>query len=133
MSDLQAASRTLARHAERGMTDRCTITAQGGEPVYDPETNSYQTPDRTVIYEGRCRVVATAMGERIVEHAGGPITLATYRVYVPRDVDGVREGHQLEVTSSTDPALEGRTLHIADVLFSTHQPARRLVATYQHR
>lgn len=37
------------------MTDACVVTRAGGEPVYDPQTGEYVTP-QVPIYEGKCRL-----------------------------------------------------------------------------
>ena len=102
-----------------------------GEPVFDPETGEYATPE-TEVYEGKCQIVPASLSDRVVVIGETPTTLKLYKVYVPRSVTEVKEGHIGEVVSSLDPALVAARLFVKDVLFETHQPTRRIIGEYRH-
>jgi hypothetical protein len=102
-----------------------------GEPVFDPETGEYEVSE-TDVYEGKCQIVPAAISDRVVVIGETPTTLKLYKVYVPRSVTTIQEGHGGEVLASQDPALVGKRLFVKDVLFETHQPTRRVVAEYRH-
>lgn len=52
---LETLVRRSRRDAEKLMTDTCVV-ARGGEPVFNPETGQYDTPDGEPVYEGKCRL-----------------------------------------------------------------------------
>lgn len=103
-----------------------------GEPVFDPDTGETTTPETTVI-ETKCQIVPTSIADRVVEVAEAPLTLKLYKIYVPRDVDSIKEGHLGEVLTSSDPALPGARLFVKDVVFETHQASRRVIGEYRHQ
>lgn len=127
---LRHASRTLARVAEREMVDTIRFV-ELGEPVLDEDTGEYETPE-TEVYEGKCQIVPASLTERFVVIGETPTTLKLYKVYLPRTITAVKEGHIGEVVASLDPALVGARLFVKDALFETHQPTRRLVTEYRH-
>lgn len=127
---LTQASRTLARVAEREMKDTIRFF-ELGEPVLDEDTGDYEV-EETDVYEGKCQIVPASLSDRFVVIGETPTTLKLYKVYLPRVVTAVREGHIGEVVASLDPALIGARLFVKDALFETHQPTRRLVTEYRH-
>lgn len=131
MPNFKATTATLARMAEGYMTDRIRFIALG-EPEFDAETGETTVPETDVI-ETKCQIVPTSISDRVVEVAEAPLTLKLYKIYVPRDVTSIREGHLGEVVSSSDPALPGQRLFVKDVMFETHQASRRVVAEYRHQ
>lgn len=122
----------LARTFERHFGDECLITKEGaGEPVYDEQTLTYDDPPRETVYEGKCLVAPASTAERIVEAAGALVTLKGYVILVPRSQTEIREGHRVEMTSTSDAALLNEHLWVKDVVLGTNVPARAVIAEFQ--
>ena len=118
----------LRRHAESRMVDRCRITVPAGDPVFDPETGEYSTPDETVVYEGRCEVQASdGLGESTPQFGDAAVTTYRFTVKVPISVTGLAEGQDGEILSSRwDPDLPGTQFIIRAWHGKSHATSRRL-------
>lgn len=112
--------------AESLMTDACTVTRAGDEPVLNEDTLEYETGTDPV-HAGKCRVQAgTSLATE--REAGDRLTFGT-RVVVslPLTVDGVESGDLVTVTASAyTPQLVGRAYRVRSVVTKSHPTALRL-------
>ena len=101
----------MRTQAESLMLDTCTITAPGGEPVWDDEAGEYVTPPGIVVYQGRCQVPSTHPNAQDADAgetnwAKGMVSLRLPARPLEGDVGdplAVADGHTVEVT--TRPGL----------------------------
>lgn len=134
MANLETVARTLGRMHETAMNDECQILDESDEQTFNEETGEYEAADPTLVYEGRCRVipvVSNARDRNIEEVGEALLTVTGYTVHLPREVEGIHEGHIIVLTTSLDPALDGRRLRVSDVVLATHEPTRRVLAQDQ--
>lgn len=111
---------------EETFADSCTLNEPDGESVFDPNTGTYTETPGAEVYAGACAVAPTG-GERVVLVAGDPVTLRTYTVRLPWDVDGAAVD-QLVTVTTVDGHLNGRTLRVLDVQGRTTPIERVLIA-----
>ena len=116
----------LSRYARRFQQAACTITADGGDPTFDPATGTYTDPPRVTVYDGGC-LVQPASGDRVVQFEEQAVSLRTYEVHLAGAAAGVQVGQQVEVTSGRDPDLDGLELVVVDVEKSSTLTSRRLI------
>jgi hypothetical protein len=110
------------------MSDACTISRAGtGEPVYDPETDTYTYPTAGEIYDGKCRV-RPADTVDLDQEAGEMVTGARrYVVLVPMSVTDVHRNDIVDVTASAlDSALVGTRFRVLGSAKGSQITARRL-------
>ena len=69
--------------AERLMTDTCTITRAGGEPVYDATTDTYTFPAGSTVYEGKCKVRSRQAMAATPEAGEGVVVVARRELHLP--------------------------------------------------
>lgn len=105
----------------------CTITSEGGAPVFDPATGSYTPADPVMVYDGPCRVRTLHTQDMNVQIGDLPDGISRYVVTLPHTATGVARDQFLTVTDGTDPDLQGRPLRITDVQYSEWQLGRRLI------
>ena len=86
------------RQAESLMVDTCRITS-GGEPVTDPDTGEV-TNERTVVYEGRCKVQSKAAAIQSAEAGEASFTVVSREVHIPANAAEIRDGFEVEITTS---------------------------------
>lgn len=124
--DLAAALPELRAQAESMMRDTCVITGDGGEPVWNDETGTYDTPASVTIYTGKCRLrMPRAAGTRV---DSGAATWAVDDGVLSLPVDGsqaVTAGHVAVVTLGSDPLTTVRAT-VQATHAQTDSTARRL-------
>lgn len=108
---------------ERRFVDSCVVKRQTGE-TFDPDTGQ-ATPTYATQYSGPCLVRPgspsdTVAGEQQVE-------LRTYTVLVPHHVTTPQVDDLVDVTSTRDGVLNGKTLVVRNVSSDTYNTVRRLV------
>jgi len=86
------------RAAEALMVDECRITAPG-ETVTDPDTGEV-TNERTVVYEGRCKVQSREGAATNPEAGEHSFTVVSRQVHIPVNAADVRDGYEVEITAS---------------------------------
>lgn len=102
----------LTRLRTSWMDSACTITRPGdGEPVWDGE--KYVTPPVTV-YAGKCLLRPWDSEARVVQAGDRPVSLNTYRLHVPADVEA-RIDDVVVITGSADDQAVGSTFRVIDV------------------
>lgn len=119
----------VRRKVARLLTDECTITRSAGRPVYDKSSSTTMTAPGTTIYKGACRVVG-AGGQRSADMAGEPFVQQGYLADLPVDAPEIKPEDRLVLTSTSDPALAGRSLRVADIVKGgSYAVTRRLSLT----
>jgi hypothetical protein len=88
----------LRAQAEALMVDECRITAPG-ETVTDPDTGEV-TNERTVVYEGRCKVQSREGAATNPEAGEHSFTVVSRQVHIPVNAADVRDGFEVEITGS---------------------------------
>jgi hypothetical protein len=117
----------LRAEAEALMTSTCSIAPPGTEPVTDPDTFEVTFPPGTAVYTGPCRVRPASQGQGSSATAGGAEVFSfDYLVSIPFAEADVREGHQLTISASPDPALVGVVVEVQKVDRGEQITARRL-------
>jgi len=113
--------------AEQLMTDAVIITAPGeGEPVFDPETGDYSTPEPVTLYEGKCRVQVPNVMETTPEYGGREVTVQTAILSVPVGVEDVPVGATATITAAAfDPDLVGAVYRVTALHHKSQPTARR--------
>lgn len=118
---------TLARgraHAERLMTDTCTITRVTAETL---DADHDLTPTTTEVYTGKCRIRPRQTQDRMLEHGGDDIGAADLVVSIPITATGVQPGDTVTVDTSTyDADAVGRTYTVLGSVHGSQVTARRL-------
>ena len=115
--------------ASRRMTSHVIVETPGGDPVWDPDTESMIPGEPTIHYEGQAFVRAAGTAGRVVDAAGQLVLVKGYEVDLPGGI-GVAfpEGASLIVTSCpTTPDLVGTRLSIAEAPLTDWQVSRRLL------
>lgn len=119
--------------ATGGMNATCQILAPGtGEPTVDPDTGEVTGPAGVPIWQGRCRVQATASQQARIEQALDEVSIRGYLVQLDETGDPVPavdpEVHTVKVlTAVNDPQLVGRVLTVVDVALGSERFTRDLV------
>lgn len=111
------------------MTSHVIVETPGGDPVWDPETESMIPGAPTIHYEGPAYVRAAGSAGRVVDAAGEVVLVKGYEVDLPGGTGtAFPEGAVLLVTSCpTTPDLAETRLHIVEAPLSDWQIARRLL------
>ena len=124
--DIAAALPDLRAHAESLMWDSCVITGDGGAPVWNDETGTYDSPAGSTIYSGKCRLrMPRAAGNRV---DSGEASWAVDDGVLSLPVDGsqaVTAGPVAVVTLGLDP-LVSVTVTVQATHAQTASTARRL-------
>lgn len=114
--------------AESLMTSTCTIRADDGAEVTDPESGEVTRAPGTEVYSGPCRVRQPGNWGRTAEAGGEQISPNSFQVSVPFAVSTVERGHRVTVDASDDPQLVGRTFTVRfSPVMGAHITARRLI------
>lgn len=118
------------------LPDTCTITRTAAEATLDPVTGDLVPDPPTVIYSGSCRVRPRGSQEQDTQVGDLHETLGPYVATLPAlssatgvtagDPNNVRVDDYLEVTASTDGAMDGRAFQVRHVGWSSWQIDRRL-------
>lgn len=114
--------------AEGTFTAQCRLRdpAADVEGPFDPDTGTRPVTKAAPYYDGPCRVQQMHTPRR-GETAEQQTAEHDYLVQVPKTVTGVREKHRIEIYGSNDAALNGRELHVADVMRGSLTWSRDLV------
>lgn len=115
------------RRAESAMLDRCRITSDG-ESVWDEGTLDTVEGPRTVVYEGKCRLLSPYRAPTTASTPGQVQAVQLSRLSLPvADSLGVLEGMEVEyLASESDPDLVGKKFRIAGGAQQSDATARRL-------
>ena len=97
---MSAADALLAgrRAAEALMVDECRITAPG-DTVTDYQTGNVTT-ERTLVYEGKCKVQSRAAAITSAEAGEASFTVVSREVHIPANAAEIRDGYEVEITGS---------------------------------
>jgi len=125
MADL---SRTLSRgriHAERLMTDTCTIEVESGE-TFDAGTLT-RTPTYSTLYQGKCRVRPRDTQDRIIDSAGADSGVADVTLSIPVSDVVIPPRARVTITASGQDASQvGRVLTTLGAIHGSQITARRI-------
>lgn len=114
------------------MIDECLISRdeQGVyDDVLDEETGELVQPDPDVVevYSGACLLKPMGTKDQAYDTGDQPVYRKGYNVLLPKEVDDVRLGDVLTMTTSVrDPALEGYSFRVFEVRVSTHSVYRHI-------
>jgi len=97
--------------AQKLMVDHCSITRQG-RPVVDPMTGK-ETPGRTGVYLGPCRITNEQSFGHDEESAGATLAVERVTLHLPLGTATVAVNDRVEITGSFNPGLVGRKYRIA--------------------
>ena len=86
------------RAAESLMVDECRITAPG-ETVTDPDSGEV-TSERTVVYEGKCKVQSREGVSASPEAGEHTFTVVSRQVHIPANAADVQDGDVVTLTAS---------------------------------
>lgn len=67
--------------------------------------------------------------DRTEEAGGDPVRIRQYRATLLWDVGDILIGDQVDMITSTDPHLVGRTMEVTDVFYESQLAARRITLT----
>ncbi|GAA4545656.1 DUF6093 family protein [Pseudonocardia xishanensis] len=115
--------RRARRQREQLMRSTCRILRPGGDPVFDPATGEYTTPDEAVVYEGRCRVKQPGSAYRDPDSGERELIVGELVVELPwaqaSANDPVRVDGTVVVTASDDAWIIGKRLPVLAVTTSS--------------
>lgn len=124
MSVIDAGRKFHERHIFK---DTLTFIRELGEPVFDPNTGTYDAPTR-VVYTGRGLVTPITQTRGMDEELGGEIVVTNlFLVKVPADVVGIRHEDRVVVVGAHDPELENLTFRVHQIMGETFEMSRRMV------
>lgn len=109
----------LARARERRkvmMRSTCRITRPAAERNFDPATGQYDTPARTLVYEGICQLKpsnASVGARRDPDAAGAELGVGGLAVILPWTSPRVAISDAVEILTSDDAQLTGRVLPVS--------------------
>jgi hypothetical protein len=113
------------------MTDTCRVTAPGvgTRGALNPTTGKYSSaPAGVTVYEGACRLGRVEI-PHVSQAAGGEAVWDTADSVLHLPIEGtetVAAGCTVSyLTSSANPALEGRSFGVVGVVAGTYMTARR--------
>lgn len=90
---------------------------------FDPETGVL-APSYTTIYSGPCLIRPEARAA--AEYGEQTASRATYEVVIPHDESGPKPGHLVDLTSTRDAYLNGKTVTIRGIRADTYNTSRHL-------
>lgn len=129
----------LARaRREELMRSTCRITRPGGEPVFNPATGGYDTPDRITIYEGRCQIKPTSSpAERDGESGDRDLVLQSYTLVLPwtasNEAGLVNVADAITILTGDDTWANGQTFPVGWVELADTRTHRRITFWTQDR
>lgn len=112
------------RDAEEDWRSTVTVSRDGEPSVWD---GTQYVPTVETVYAGGGRVRTQGTAATVVQAGGRPVTMRTYDVQIPPDVD-VRIDDRIVVDSSTDPVAEGLHLRVIDAPKTEWLSVRNVVA-----
>ena len=115
------------RRAETRMPDTCEIKRQSGT-VRDDESGT-RVPSYTTLYTGKCRVQQNSGMPASSDVGQDFVLLLTLEVQLPMSVTGLKVDDRIQITTSLDPDLIGRTFLIRGLAHKTEASARRVQCT----
>ncbi|WP_458116973.1 DUF6093 family protein [Arthrobacter sp. D2-10] len=111
--------------AERLMVDKCTISRETGESVFNPQTGGYDTVSAPV-YSGKCKVQSQRSTAATPEAGEAQFTVVRREVHVPAGTD-VQDGDLIEITESElTPVLVDRVFRVEGFVPDSFDTAFRL-------
>ena len=111
------------------MVDTCVITRSGeGRGEWNSETNQYDPPEPTVIYEGRCKVQTRDIAVDEVDAGQREHGVLSWELHLPVvGSEAVARDDRVTITSSQfDAALLDQAFVVAGPHAGTAKTARRL-------
>ena len=114
------------REAEKLMTTQCTVTREGGEPVFNEATGQYE-PSIITIYAGPGRIRRPGASVRTASPAGQTITVQDLILSLPVATSAdVTVNDMVTVTANPlDPGLIGVPFTVRGVHDESTATARR--------
>lgn len=116
---------------EGRMIDECFITRdqQGNEDdTLDETTGQLIRPvnDAETVYFGKCMVQYISSRDELFDRGHEPVFRNVHELIIPHDIDGVRLGDRVEITTATnDEDLEGIVFRVAEIRRSTHRAYKK--------
>lgn len=105
------------------MLDTCSTRRPDGYERVDGR----DVPKFVPIYTGKCKVQAgTVLTASPQDVGGGVVTQTTRRVDLPMSAPEHQGGDLIDVTTSHDPQLVGKTFRVTSLFGKTFATARRL-------
>src|SRR5690606_8719811 len=90
-------------HERAILVDECSITRLG-EPVFNPATGLYETPETTVGSNLKCHCAPFTGARTLDEEFGGEIVVTrNYQLKLAWDAPAVRREDVVTITASEDP------------------------------
>lgn len=115
----------LRAQAEALMVDACRITAPG-ETVTDNDTGEV-TNERTVVYEGRCKVQSKDSAVSNPEAGEASFTVVSRQIHIPANAAEIRDGYEVEITGSLlNSFTVGKVYRVEGFTPDTYDTAFRL-------
>jgi hypothetical protein len=118
------------------MPDRVSLRAAGGVPTWNPATNRTETTPATPFATSVPARIAAIGADHDVVTNDDLVRVAGYDIFLPLTGDGVDaldvDGSAdtlVDVTSSADPMLVGKTLRVTGVVRGSTRLERHLLAT----
>lgn len=111
--------------AEEGMLDTCKITTSDGTRVFNPETGQY-TAGGTPVYEGKCRLKASAAMAATQESGAAVYTVERLTLQLPFGPTIPNGATVNYLTSDTNPNLIGNTYRVTGLAQMSQATAQRL-------
>lgn len=109
------------------LSDVCNVTGVGaGEPVFDPDTGTYVSPNPEVIHAALPCRVAPWTATRVVQAGEEPVSLGAYHVTVPVSATGIDVDDIVIITASDDADLVGIQLRVTEAFLNSLGVQRRL-------
>lgn len=112
----------LRRNAERTMDDTIRVM-RPSDSTLESDLTETNVPG-VQVYEGKARITPTR-GPREASVGEGVMALRDADIIIPHDSPLVWRDDNVEVVTSADPALEGRSFRVTDVRVHSEQAARR--------
>jgi hypothetical protein len=109
------------------MSDTVKIT-RAGEPTVNETTGQETYPTPTTLHNTQqCRIGPWG-GQNVVQAGEQPVSLRIYNVTLPIEIDDLQVNDSIEVLTSQDSYLVGKTLRVEDIKGVFHGVQRRVTA-----
>lgn len=107
-----------------------SITRVIDRGVLNPTTNVYDAQDILAIYTGPSIISPVAFRRDRQEIGGqGSIRIRQYRAIVPWDAGDIHLDDVYKIDFSDDPAMNGRSFDVTDVMYEAELTVRRISLT----
>ena len=117
------------------LPDTCTITADAGRGTFNDTTLQYDgdPADTQIHVDIPCRLSPWESPERVVVAGEDLKSLRTYELAVPWSKTGIKVGHFVQITASSNPDTVNTQLEVVDVAAKSQAAAQRLVVREERR